>query len=418
MSVWFCAAPLISAVRPEYEMQHGLFYFGSGAAGERLAGSGPERLDGRDSVPDRPSAEGDAGDGFQDLGKRQVNLAGWGMVTPILSQPVATDLTRSAIFITLSLHQDAAALQAFRDVCADLPSLIRAVGFRSTEAQLSCILGIGATLWDRLELGARPQGLHVFDPIAGVHLAPSTPGDILLHIRATRPDYCFELATQIMHRLGPATTVEDETQGFKFFDNRDLLGFVDGTENPDGTARTSAVLIGPEDAAFAGGSYVIVQKYLHDLAKWQAMGTESQERIIGRHKLSDIEFPNAEKASFAHNVLTNIQDAQGSPLQILRDNMPFGSPAKGEFGTYFIGYACEPGRIETMLRNMFVGQPQGNYDRLLDVSTAVTGALFFVPTTSLLDLIGAGGTLAAPPAPQPARQADASLGIGSLKQGE
>lgn len=341
------------------------------------------------------------------------------MVSPTISQPVEGGLTRAAIFITLTLNNDDAALQTFRDFCADLPSLIRAVGFRSAEAELTCILGIGADLWDRLEPGARPQGLHVFEEIAGVHLAPSTPGDILLHIRATRPDYCFEMATQIMRRLGPAATVEDETQGFKFFDNRDLLGFVDGTENPNGVERTAAVLIGPEDAAFAGGSYVIVQKYMHDLDKWQAMTTESQERVIGRHKLSDIEYPDAEKASFAHNVLTSINDDQGNQLQILRDNMPFGSPAKGEFGTYFIGYACEPGRIETMLRNMFVGLPQGNYDRILDVSTPVTGGLFFIPTANILDVIGAGGTLEAQPAPpQPTRQADASLGIGSLKQGD
>ncbi|SMG12645.1 Dyp-type peroxidase [Paracoccus sp. J56] len=341
------------------------------------------------------------------------------MTGAAISQPVEGTLTRSAIFITLSLHEDEPALQAFRGLCADLPALIRAVGFRSAEAGLTCILGIGAPLWDRLGLGARPAGLHVFQAIAGVHLAPSTPGDILLHIRAARPDFCFELATQIMQRLGPFATVEDETQGFRYLDNRDLLGFVDGTENPDGAERTAAVLIGPEDAAFAGGSYVIVQKYLHDMAKWQAMTTESQERVIGRQKLSDIELSEAEKPSFAHNVLTNIADAQGNQLQILRDNMPFGSPARGEFGTYFIGYAREPGRIETMLRNMFVGLPAGNYDRILDVSTPVTGGLFFIPTANILAIIGAGGALAAPPAPpQATRQADASLGIGSLKQGD
>lgn len=334
------------------------------------------------------------------------------------SQPVDGSLTANAIFLTLRLHGDDAALATFRDFCADLPSLIRAVGFRSPEAGLSCVLGLGAALWDRLAMGARPAGLHPFAEIAGVHHAPATPGDILLHIRAARPDFCFELAAQIMTRLAGAVTVEDETQGFKFFDNRDLLGFVDGTENPEGAAARDAVLIGPEDPVFAGGSYVIVQKYLHDMVKWQAMSTEAQERVIGRHKLSDIEFRDADKASYAHNVLTNINDADGNQLQILRDNMPFGSPARGEFGTYFIGYAREPGRIETMLRNMFIGLPPGNYDRILDVSTAVTGALFFVPTADLLDQIGAGEALApeAPP-PEPAPQPQGSLGIGSLKQG-
>jgi len=339
----------------------------------------------------------------------------------IANQPAEGALTANAIFLTLTLHQDDGAVDTFRGFCADLPSLVRAVGFRNASAELSCVLGIGSALWDRLDPGARPRDLHPFREIAGVHHAPATPGDILLHIRAARPDYCFELATQIMLRLGAVVTVEDETQGFKFFDNRDLLGFVDGTENPDGTARAAAVVIAGEDPLFAGGSYVIVQKYLHDLAIWQAMTVEAQERVIGRHKLSDIEFPDDRKASYAHNVLTNINDADGNQLQILRDNMPFGSPARGEFGTYFIGYAREPGRIETMLTNMFVGLPPGNYDRILDVSTAVTGGLFFVPSSDLLDRIGSGKALATPEPEQGraglASRAQGSLGIGSLKQG-
>ncbi|MDP0927702.1 Dyp-type peroxidase [Paracoccus onubensis] len=336
-------------------------------------------------------------------------------MTPIASQPTEGSLTSNAIFLTLTLNREDAALDRFRDFCADLPSLIRAVGFRSPAAGLSCVIGIGSALWDRLSMGARPQGLHPFREIAGTHHAPSTPADILFHIRAERPDFCFELASQIMLRLGPVSTVEDETQGFKFFDNRDLLGFVDGTENPNGADRTAAVIIGPEEPVFAGGSYVITQKYLHDMAKWTAMTVEAQERVIGRHKLSDIEFPDAEKASYAHNVLTNINDAEGNQLQILRDNMPFGSPARGEFGTYFIGYAREPGRIETMLNNMFIGLPPGNYDRILDVSEAVTGALFFVPSENVLDAIGAGRTLEQPEAKEPAGQAQDSPGVGSLQ---
>ncbi|WP_206613980.1 Dyp-type peroxidase [Paenirhodobacter populi] len=337
---------------------------------------------------------------------------------PSSSQPVEGTLTRSAIFVTLTVAEGDEGLAQVRGLCADLPSLIKAVGFRSAEAGLTCVLGIGAALWDRLAPGAAPQGLHPFREISGVHHAPSTPGDLLLHVRAARPDYCFELVTHVMRRLGPAATVQDETQGFKFFDNRDLLGFVDGTENPLGAALTEAVVIGDEDPLFAGGSYVIVQKYLHDMTGWEAMTVEQQERIIGRHKLSDIEFADADKASFAHNVLTNIEDAEGNQLEILRDNMPFGSPAHGEFGTYFIGYAREPGRIETMLTNMFVGNPPGNYDRILDVSTAVTGGLFFVPPADMLDTIAAGGTLAEPASePEPVARPDGSLGLGSLKRG-
>jgi putative iron-dependent peroxidase len=176
----------------------------------------------------------------------------------------------------------------------------------------------------------------------------------------------------------------DEVQGFRYFDERDLLGFVDGTENPRGAAATEAVLIGDEDAAFEGGSYVIVQKYLHDLDAWNTLSTETQERIIGRTKLSDIELDDSVKPTSAHSALTTIVE-NGREIKILRDNMPFGRPGYGEFGTYFIGYSRSPRTIEQMLENMFIGRPPGNYDRLLDFSRAVTGNLFFVPSATFLE---------------------------------
>jgi putative iron-dependent peroxidase len=212
----------------------------------------------------------------------------------------------------------------------------------------------------------------------------ATPGDILFHIRAARMDLCFELATQFMARLGTAVTPVDEVHGFQYFDDRDLIGFVDGTENPTNQAAAGAAIIGEEDAGFAGGSYVIVQKYLHDMPAWNALSTEAQERIIGRTKLADIELEDTVKPTSAHNALTIIEE-NGKEIKILRDNMPFGDVARGEFGTYFIGYACSPRPIEQMMENMFMGRPPGNYDRLLDFSRAVTGNLFFVPSLDLLD---------------------------------
>src|SRR5262249_35541709 len=261
----------------------------------------------------------------------------------------------------------------------------RGVGLGAADGGLSCIIGIGSDAWDRLFGAPRPKELHPFREIRGVHHAPATSGDLLFHIRAARMDLCFEMATQIVTRLAEAAaSVADEVHGFRYFDDRDLLGFVDGTENPAGHAAIDATVIGPEDPVFAGGSYVIVQKYLHNLAKWDAISVEQQEKIVGRKKLSDIELDEAIKPSFAHNVLTNIEE-NGEQLQILRDNMPFGDVGKGEFGTYFIGYARSPSRIERMLDNMFIGQPPGNYDRLLDVSRAVTGSLYFVPSADFLD---------------------------------
>jgi putative iron-dependent peroxidase len=240
-------------------------------------------------------------------------------------------------------------------------------------------------------------------------------------------DLCFELAAQIMSRLGGAVTTVDEVHGFKYFDDRDLLGFVDGTENPVDQDAIDSVIIGDEDAAFAGGSYVITQKYLHDLNRWNIVPVAEQENIIGRHKLSDIEQDDAAKAPYAHNVLTTIME-NGEQLEIVRDNMPFGEIGKGEFGTYFIGYARSPHRIEKMLENMFIGSPPGNYDRLLDFSRAATGTLFFVPSATFLDNVEPDAapssddsqeTTVTEPADNPPARAlasDGSLGIGSLKE--
>jgi putative iron-dependent peroxidase len=231
-------------------------------------------------------------------------------------------------------------------------------------------------------------------------------------------DLCFELASQIMAKLGDAVTAVDEVHGFRYFDDRDLLGFVDGTENPTAQAAVDAAYVGDEDAAFAGGSYVVVQKYLHDMAGWNALSTETQERIIGRGKLSDIELDDAVKPSYAHNALTIIEEG-GREIKIVRDNMPFGRVADGEFGTYFIGYARSPRTIEQMLENMFVGKPPGNYDRLLDFSVAKTGTLFFVPSATFLDDVADDEPAAAvpdePAASTPAPKRKGSLDIGSLK---
>jgi len=333
-------------------------------------------------------------------------------------QPVLASLTRAAIFLVVTIKPGNQSRAAVRSLAADLAALLRAVGFRDLEATLSCVMAIGSDAWDRLFGDPRPAELHPFREIkADSRHAVATPGDLLFHIRARRMDLCFELATEITARLGDAVSPVDEVHGFRYFDDRDLIGFVDGTENPTGEAASEATLIGEEDAEFAGGSYVIVQKYLHDLRAWNALSTEAQERIIGRTKLNDIELDDAVKPSSAHNALTTIIEG-GKERKILRDNMPFGRAAHGEFGTYFIGYARSPRTIEQMLANMFMGRPSGNYDRLLDFSRAVTGSLFFVPSATFLENVGTGEPPAdetVPPRETTPATPDASLGIGSLK---
>src|SRR6201996_7372454 len=305
-----------------------------------------------------------------------------------LAQPILAPLTRAAIFLVVTVKPDTESCAILRSFCADLSGIIRAVEFRDIDAGLTCIAAFGSDAWDLLFGNPRPAELHPFREFhAGNRHAPATPGDVLFHIRAQRMDICFELATQIMERIGDAVTVADEVQGFRYFEDRDLIGFVDGTENPRGTLALESALVGEEDAAFAGGSYVLVQKYLHDMKGWNALSTEAQERIIGRRKLSDIELDDSVKPTSAHSALTVIVE-NGKELKILRDNMPFGQPGRGEFGTYFIGYSRTPRVTELMLENMFVGPPPGNYDRLLDFSRAVTGGLFFAPSATFLE--GAG----------------------------
>ncbi|HXL50549.1 MAG TPA: Dyp-type peroxidase [Candidatus Limnocylindrales bacterium] len=325
-------------------------------------------------------------------GFQQFGLEHLAMINPVASevsvsspQPVAIPLTRAAIFLVMTIKPGAGNRTAIRSFCADLSALVRSVGFRELEGSLSCVIGFGSEAWDHVFGQPRPAELHKFHEIrAGKRHAVSTPGDMLFHIRAQRMDLCFELATRIMARLGAAVSPADEVHGFRFFDSRDLIGFVDGTENPKGQEAIDATIIGGEDPKFVGGSYVIVQKYLHDLAGWNKLPTEKQEHIVGRTKLTDVELDDSVKPTYAHNALTKIVE-DGKEIKILRDNMPFGHAGQGEFGTYFIGYSRSPRTMEQMLHNMFVGKPPGNYDRLLDFSRAVTGNLFFVPSATFLE---------------------------------
>jgi putative iron-dependent peroxidase len=349
-------------------------------------------------------------------------------------QAVLTPLTAAAIFLVVTIDRDGDVSRAspraserrsvdvVRELLGDLAGLERTVGFRAPLAGLALVTGVGSHAWARLFDASPPAELHPFVEVHGAqHHAVATPGDLLFHIRATKPDLCFELASLIMDRLAGSATVVDEVHGFKYFDDRDLLGFVDGTENPAGAAAAAAVTIGDEDPDFAGASYVIVQKYLHDLDAWNALSVEDQERAVGRRKLTNVEL--SDKPSNSHVALNTIVGPDGTERQILRDNMAFGAVGRREFGTYFIGYASTPSVIEQMLRNMFVGDPPGNHDRILDFSTPVTGSLFFVPTADFLDdLPPAPGAAdaAEPPPPGPTAadvDVDGSLGIGGLRAG-
>nr|WP_219818270.1 Dyp-type peroxidase [Clavibacter michiganensis] len=300
------------------------------------------------------------------------------------SQAILNPLSDSAIFLVLTVAPGNE--QLVHDALGDISGLVRSVGFRVPDGVLTCITSIGSDAWSRLFDGPRPKELHVLPEFHGaVHASVTTPGDILFHIRAKGMDLCFELASLLVERFGGYSAVVDEVHGFKYFEERDLLGFVDGTENPTGALAVQNVIVRDDVPQFVGGSYVVVQKYLHNLTAWNTLTVEQQEQAIGRGKADNVEQAEEKKAPNAHTVLTVLTDADGNELKIVRDNMPFGRIGEAEFGTYFIGYAKTPAVTERMLKNMFVGDPEGNYDRILDFSTAVTGSLYFTPTGDFLD---------------------------------
>lgn len=349
-------------------------------------------------------------------------------------QTILTRKTKQALFLVLTI--DDGGESAVRDLLSDLPTLTRAVSSRAPEAALAAIVSVGSDAWDRLFAGARPRGLRPFVPYEGeVHTAPATPGDLLLHIKADQMDLCFEVGRLAMDALGDAVTVVDEVHGFRYFDLRDLIGFVDGTENPVGQAAIDAITVGDDDPAFAGGSYVAIQRYVTDLGAWGSLTVEEQEAAIGRTKTDNVEMSDDVKPSNSHIALNVVEDADGEEIDVVRDNMPYGDVSgTGELGTFYIAYSAGPDVTEEMLRKMFIGDPPGNYDRLLDFTTAVTGSQFFTPTVDFLEDLPDPPSAASDSDPHPdgrvatsepdayrdpdahrdPRATDGSLGIGSL----
>lgn len=278
-----------------------------------------------------------------------------------------------------------------KDVVASIPDLTKNVGVRDLNANLNVTVGIGSNVWDEITGLPRPNELHPFKEIKGrVHTAPSTPGDLLFHVRAGRRDIVFELERILMDQFGDSVELADEVSGFRYFDGRNLLGFIDGTANPVGASLPESCLVTKDECPNAvGGSYLVIQKYIHDLGGWGKLKTEDQQNVIGRTKMDNLELPDQpEDAQKSHKQLSTIVDAQGVEHDILRDNMPFGQPGRGEYGTFFIGYSRRLWVTEKMLENMFIGVPEGKHDRMLDFSKAVTGNVYFVPSAEMLLSLG------------------------------
>lgn len=299
------------------------------------------------------------------------------------SQNVTDYTNDNTIFMVWDFKDNLDVKAVFSKLCKLLINLNNSANVRFPVSRASCVMGIGSDAWLRLELPAPlPKELVNFAPIAGSkHTAVSTSGDLHFHIRADNTSICYDMASAITDVLSPVALSTEEIHGFRYWDSRSILGFVDGTENPQGQDRELFSMVGDEDAAYKGGSYLFVQKYVHNLTSWKGLSTEQQEKVIGRYKTNDIEMPDDVKPANSHITLANV----GDDLKIVRDNMPFGNMSTNEMGTYFIAYASTFTTVQKMLNNMFIGSPVGNYDRILDFSTAKTGSLFFVPTFNMID---------------------------------
>lgn len=330
----------------------------------------------------------------------------------------------NTIFMVWNFKKNTEIKDAFQSICALVINLNNSGDTRFPDSGVSCVMGIGHDAWLQLQLPVPlPKELENFAPVAGEkHTAVASKGDLHFHLRGNNSSICYDMAAAISDILNPAAICVEEVHGFRYWDGRSILGFVDGTENPKGKERAYFGLIGDDDPAYCGGSYLFVQKYIHNLNAFKSLPVEEQEKVFGRSKRDDIEMPDNIKPSNSHSALANI----GDDFKIIRDNMPFGNMSTNEMGTYFIAYASTFSTVKKMLNNMFIGSPEGNYDRLLDFSTAKTGTLFFVPSVTFLDNVASGMPAIAATDPNahisevksgsPASSADSSLGIGSLKK--
>ncbi|MDR1430849.1 MAG: Dyp-type peroxidase [Propionibacteriaceae bacterium] len=305
------------------------------------------------------------------------------MSNSVKAQDVYKDAGENVVFITFALKREdqAAERAAIAEFAGRLPSVLNSMRIRCPEAGLKCAFGFSRQGWDYLfPEAARPAELEDFAGMSGNGFEmPGTPADLFLHLRAGRQAVIYEIVDQLSGFVSPAADVLDETQGFRYFEGRAIIGFIDGTEAPNEEDSASYAVIGDEDAEFAGGSYAFAQKWVHDMDFWKGLATEEQERAVGRQKFSDLELDDDAKFPNAHNIAAKTE-TDGVEQKIVRMNVPFSDLATGETGTYFIGYSRSWLVTKEMLAQML---KLGDY--LLHFSQIRTGQLFFIPSRTLLD---------------------------------
>lgn len=313
------------------------------------------------------------------------------MFNASLAQDVWKDPGKNVSFIVLALNrQDLTDEQEQVANFADMSqAIIRSMRIRKPEAGLQVAIGFSNQAWDYLFPNAKkPQELETYQTLTGAEYSmPASDGDIFLHIRASEEAVVYEIVRQFMKLLAPVTTVIDETKGFRYLEGRAIIGFIDGTEAPAPEDAADYAIIGDEDSDFINGSYAFAQKWQHDMAFWENLSVEHQEKAVGRHKFDDMELDDDDKLENAHNVASKLE-IDGEEQKIIRMNVPFSDPAMDYTGTYFIGYARHWQVTKQMLEQMLEKS-----DFLLTFSTLLSGQLFFIPSRDTLADIADGNFL-------------------------
>lgn len=263
-----------------------------------------------------------------------------------------------------------------------------------TAGGVNIVVGFGPSLWRRLAAASAPasapesvpasvpEALTEFPTIIGV---ASTQHDLWVWIHGTGEDMLLDVARAVSALLAPVADLGAEVAGFVYRDSRDLTGFIDGTENPSVEAAFSVATIAPGGPG-AGGSFAITQRWVHDLAAFDALSVAEQEGVFGRQKADSVELDDAVKPETAHIARVVIEE-DGEELELYRRSVPYGTVA--EHGLYFVAFSADPSRFEKMLRRMFGQSGDGLRDRLTEFTRPVTGSFYFVPSLEALgDALG------------------------------
>jgi porphyrinogen peroxidase len=248
---------------------------------------------------------------------------------------------------------------------------------------VNLVLAFGAELWRMLAPSDVPTGLGPFQPIGrlGGHHAPATQHDLWLWINGSSQDVVFEHTRAAAEAIETVAKLANEQVGFVHRDSRDLTGFIDGTANPSLLEAPIAALV-PDGQPGAGGSHVLTMRWVHDLDAFGVLPTTEQEGIFGRTKAESLELGDDVKPPTAHIARVEIEDDAGVELPIYRRSVPYGTVA--EHGLYFVAFAADRSRFDTMLGRMFGTDNDGLRDRLTDFSHPVSGAYYYAPPLNLL----------------------------------